>query len=129
MIFSVYLFINIKVNAQQHNIKVSVSDSLTKQPIENVTIKQLPSGIVGQSDKNGNLYISAKTITISVSLVGYYEKSINIKNDSVVLVGMTRSSMQLKDIVVRNATRLSTYKLLSTIDNKNLFSGKIYQIY
>lgn len=104
------------LKAQQQYIKVAIFDSLTKEPLENVVIKQLPSGTLNQSGINGFSDISNKTSAIILSCVGYCDRLIKIQNDSLILIGMSRSSRQLKDIVVKNETRLSTYRILSTID-------------
>lgn len=114
----IFLSIHAILNAQQL-IKVSVFDSLTKEPLENITIQQFPLNISGQSDKNGCLQISNKTIAIIVSYIGYCSKKVFINDDSVIVVYISRSNMQLKDVIVKNETRLSTYKVLSTI-NLNL---------
>lgn len=110
------MLFNVTLSAQQQNIKIAVYDSVTKELLQDVTIKQLPSNVLTLSGKNGFAFIARKTTAILASYIGYNNKLMAINNDSIISIYMNRSNMQLKDVVVKNETRLSTYKLLSTID-------------
>jgi len=105
--------INSHITRQYHSGKVI--DSLTREPIEFVTITDLNSRKKASTDKNGNYNLNQIAgDSLLISCIGY--RPTTIISGRFTLTVLEKSSIALKDVVITNNATLSTYKNLTSLD-------------
>jgi len=104
------------VHGQSKNLVIHVIDSLSKEPLQDAVIREIPSGRSFQARKDGICPVSANTDSIIVSYIGYRTKKLKLARKICDTIVLKRYLVQLQDVAIVNGTRLDTYRLLSSID-------------
>ncbi|RKR13472.1 TonB-linked SusC/RagA family outer membrane protein [Maribacter vaceletii] len=95
----VCIFSFITLQAQQKNVKGTVSDNSGPLPGVSIFVKGTSNGVV--SDFDGNYSINANDSDILVfSYIGFSSKEINVKNQTVINVSLVEDVSQLEEVVV-----------------------------
>lgn len=94
-----FSFLFFEANAQTFLLQGKVLDSATQQPVSNATVNSGKQTVL--SDGEGNFKINTETgKDLTVSFVGYSNKTIAVNGNEFLNIFLSQSSSQLNDIVV-----------------------------
>ncbi|ANI90562.1 hypothetical protein A9P82_02220 [Arachidicoccus ginsenosidimutans] len=113
------MLVTAQVSAQQI-IKGTVIDKETKVPLEQATVTDNTSGMAVQTDARGKFILKAPSkqpIVITVAYVGYVQVFDTITEEQSVLIELSKSGVQLRDITITaSKSPLYSTQILSTLD-------------
>lgn len=100
----------------QKRVSGKVIDSLTREPVEYATIKDLSNGKQATSGNNGNFLLTAsKGDSLLISYVGY-KSIVKVSNSKSLFVQLAKGIVTLHDVVITNSNTLSSFKALTSLD-------------
>ena len=107
------------ITEAQKNITGKVLDSISRQPLEYVSVAGLNSPSVKTiTDQYGNfsLSIPSNETAIQASYVGYKAASFIIENSTTIKIELQHDIVSLKDVVVLQSNNATKFNTLSKID-------------
>ncbi len=128
-LFLMVAFINLSASAQNRTVKGVVTDGATQEPLMGATV-MLEDGKVGavtDLDGNFNVTVASGTKKITVSYIGYVDKTVAVA-DGVIKVVMEPDDRQLGEVVVvgyGTARKSDLTGSVSTINSKDFNKGSI----
>ena len=128
-LFLMVAFINLSASAQNRTVKGVVTDGATQEPLMGATV-MLEDGKVGavtDLDGNFNITVASGTKKITVSYIGYVDKTVAVA-DGVIKVVMEPDDRQLGEVVVvgyGTARKSDLTGSVSTINSKDFNKGSI----
>ncbi len=129
LLFLMVAFINLSASAQNRTVKGVVTDGATQEPLMGATV-MLEDGKVGavtDLDGNFNVTVASGTKKITVSYIGYVDKTVAVA-DGVIKVVMEPDDRQLGEVVVvgyGTARKSDLTGSVSTINSKDFNKGSI----
>jgi TonB-linked SusC/RagA family outer membrane protein len=83
-----------------------------EEPLTNVTIKVLPTGMMFMTDENGDFYIpqAIHNAVLEISSIGYLSKRVGITNEKYVLISLRRLDNKLDEVqIIAYGTSIQRY--------------------
>jgi hypothetical protein len=102
--------------AQQVKISGKVIDSTTREPVESAVIRDIKTGNMTISHRNGNFILNGvKGDSLSISNIGYQSKLLKATGKPM-LIELEKGVITLKDVTITNNNSLNTFIALSNLD-------------
>ncbi|MDB5149520.1 MAG: TonB-dependent receptor, partial [Mucilaginibacter sp.] len=106
--------------AQQKNLSGKIIDSVTRSPVNGVTVILTPGTRVDITDENGNFYFKNTGIAkmIAITAIGYKKMSINVSDfPKGRVIAISQQQTELADVVI-SGNAPNPYKTISETDIK-----------
>ena len=117
ILFLLSLFISI-FSFAQNPVRGKVIDKNTGEPIEftSITAGTKSKTVITDNNGNFNMLIQDKHTILTVSVIGYISRSVEIKINEPLIIELDRGQVDLKDVKINSQANSTSFHTISSID-------------